>query len=350
MTTFNPGVYAVRAYDAMKAVTLAVNKAKMNTSLLVKNMLASNFSGLSGLVTPLQNESSTCEMNSNSIFRVANVVGKSCKEIRFWSNSSGFHYESQLNLNATSSLKNLSVLLWQGGLTGPPPRILKIGVLTNTPWGEPMKTIINGETIDVTSMSAFCIAVFIEAMKKAYPRISYGVHNAIWYLERNNKESEEHFRGPWYKQLGATFWIIGNTLFQSHGDKIGSFHSKTVILSWLLIVLIISSCFTTNLSSILVANQLKPMVDMSKIGCDDGTFVVNYLQDTHKFKQKKIVQIGDPNEYSDAFENGTITVACIESPYVLEFLSKHKNYAVYGETHMLGGFAFVLQKGNPMTA
>ncbi|KAJ4796711.1 Glutamate receptor [Rhynchospora pubera] len=244
-TTFNPGVYAVRSYDAMHAVTLAANKSERNNSLLVKSMLESNFTGLSGLVTPLG--------NSDLIFQVINVVGKSYKEIGFWSNSSGFYNKySRFNLNASLSLEQLSVVLWPGEATNASPA------------------------------------------------------------------------------------------------EIGSFYSKTVIISWLLVVLIISNCFTANLSSILVADQLKPVVDTSKIGCDNDSFVVKYLENALNFN--KIIPIEDPKEYSDAFENGTITAAYIESPYVPEFLSKNKNYAVYGETQMLGGFAFVLRKGDPMTA
>ncbi|KAJ1687369.1 hypothetical protein LUZ63_018759 [Rhynchospora breviuscula] len=432
-TIFNPGVYAIRSYDAMHVVTLAANISERNNSLLVKSILESNFTGLSGHVTPLE--------NSDLIFQVINVVGKSYKEIGFWSNSSGFcnEYYRCVNLNASSSLEQLSVVLWPGEATNASPagvRKLKIGVIRNSIWGEPKKITLNGSTIETTSISGFCIDVFREAMTRLNPEISCefqlydrtselsyddfvnkvysesevvdifvgdvtitssraeivsftepfiasGISTivpikrenvgwtllkpftpnlwmtiffllfynffVIWYLEKNDKTSDDYFRGPWYTQFGATFWIIGNTLFQSYGDKIGSFYSKTVIVSWLVVVLIVSNCFTANLSSILVADQLKPVVDTSKIGCDGDSFVVKYLENALKFQNNKIISIGDPKEYSDAFENGTITAAYIESPYVPEFLSKNKNYAVYGETQMLGGFAFVLRKGDPMT-
>ncbi|KAJ1695423.1 hypothetical protein LUZ63_012121 [Rhynchospora breviuscula] len=437
-TSFNPGVYAVRAYDAMHAIVLSVNKAKVNNSSLVNILLESNFTGLSGLVSPLKNEF-TYETNSNLIFRVVNVVGKSYKVIGFWSNSSGFYNELQMNPNASSKLPQLKMVLWPGEATEMTPagvRTLQIGILKSTTWGEPKTMNINGETTNVTSIGGFCIEVFIETMRKLNPGISYNfqfypkpgngftyndfvnkvyleevdivvgdvtvtskrmdhvsftepfiasglstivpmkrdnVHlmllkpftrnlwitlfllmfynfSVIWYLERNDKKSEEHFRGPWYKQFGATFWIIGNTIFQNNGEKIGSFYSKIVILSWLLVVLIISSCFTASLSSILVANQLKPVVDTSKIGCDGDSFVVEYLKNVLNFKDHKIVPIENPDDYLREFEDENITAAYIESPYVPEFLSKHKHYAVYGETQMLGGFALVLRKGDPMTA
>lgn len=42
---------------------------------------------------------------------------------------------------------------------------------------------------------------------------------AVWYLERHHEKADEDFCGPWYRQISATFWIIGNTVFQSYGDS-----------------------------------------------------------------------------------------------------------------------------------
>ncbi|KAF3341095.1 glutamate receptor 2.7-like protein [Carex littledalei] len=173
---------------------------------------------------------------------------------------------------------------------------------------------------------------------------------AVWYLERNHEKADEDFHGPWYRQIGATFWIIGNTIFQNHGDKVGNFYTKTVIISWLLVVLIVSNCFTANLSSILVTERLKSVVDKSVAGCDGAPFVISYLENVLNYKPENIVRITDQDDYPVAFQKKSITSAYLESPYVRVFLSKHNDYAVYGETQMLGGFAFALQKGDPMTA
>ncbi|KAJ4820517.1 Glutamate receptor [Rhynchospora pubera] len=400
-TTFNPGVYAVRSYDAMHVITLAANKSERNNSLLVKSMLESNFTGLSGLVTPLG--------NSDLIFQVINVVGKSYKEIGFWSNSSGFYNKySRFNLNASLSLEQLSVVLWPGEATNASPagiRTLKISAIRNSIWGEPKRIKLNGSTIETTSISGFCIDVFRDAMTRFNREISW----EFQLINRTSEFSYDDFVNKVYSEdvdivvgdvtitssraekvsftepfiasgiptivpikrenVGWTLlkpftpnlwmtiffllfynfcviWYLEKmtrhltTIFEAH--EIGSFYSKTVIISWLLVVLIISNCFTANLSSILVADQLKPVVDTSKIGCDNDSFVVKYLENALNFN--KIIPIEDPKEYSDAFENGTITAAYIESPYVPEFLSKNKNYAVYGETQMLGGFAFVSSK------
>ncbi|KAJ3688270.1 hypothetical protein LUZ61_017434 [Rhynchospora tenuis] len=282
-TSFNPGVYAVRAYDVMHAVLSAMNKAK-----------------------------------------VVNVVGKSYKEIGLWSNSSGFYNELQLNPNVSSTLEQLRVVLWPGEATVTTPagvRTLKIGVLNSTTWGRPEEIEIDGKTINSTSMNGFCIGVFIAAMRKLNPGISYDFQ---FYQKPGNGFDYNDFVNK--VKLEEVDIVVGDVTVTSERMKTVSF-TEPFIAS---------------------ANQLKPVVDTSKIGCDGDSFVVGYLKTV--LNMEKIVAIENPDDYSVKFENGDITAAYIESPYVPEFLSKNKKYAVYGETQMLGGFAFVLQKGDPMVA
>ncbi|XP_073117127.1 glutamate receptor 3.3-like [Elaeis guineensis] len=63
-----------------------------------------------------------------------------------------------------------------------------------------------------------------------------------------------------------------------------------------------------------------------------------------------IEKLGAAENYPKAFESGNITAAYLETPYLRLFLSRHDGYAVYGETHRLGGFGFVFQKGSPIAA
>ncbi|KAJ3695340.1 hypothetical protein LUZ60_000717 [Juncus effusus] len=172
---------------------------------------------------------------------------------------------------------------------------------------------------------------------------------AIWVLEKYDNKADDDFRGPWYKQISAALWVIGNTIFLSYGDgKIGSYYTKTVIICWLMVVLILSSSYTANLSSILVIENLKPRVDESRISCSGLGFLFNYLKDVLHYTQD-IVLVTNSSDYPNAFQNGTITAAFLEVPYVRVFLSEYKGYTVYGETHMLGGFGFVLPKFSTMT-
>lgn len=90
-----------------------------------------------------------------------------------------------------------------------------------------------------------------------------------------------------------------------------------------------------------MTQNLKPYVDTTRIGCNGYSFVPNYLESVLNYPNKSITKIFSASEYKTAFENGTITAAYLEVPYIRVFLSKNENYMVYGETQMLGGFGFV---------
>ncbi|XP_078153275.1 glutamate receptor 2.3-like [Carex rostrata] len=428
-TRFTPGAYAVRAFDGLHAVSLAANRSQLNGNTFMDNLQISNFVGLSGLVRPGTDQRMK-EEGAYSIFRVINVVGKSYKEIGYWSEGFGFYKdESQLSLRG-STLPQLTVVHWPGELNKIPGglRELKVGVPVNFPPGYGYVTYDN----TTNNYSGFCIAVFNAAIdrlnswipfkfvnftingSKTYddlidqvysknydmaigdititssrsekvsftePFIESGFvmivplkhknpslllfkpfHWTLWIsfaivficnvvailLLEKDHNLQAGFHGPLYRQLGATFWIVGNTIFQNHGERIGSYYTKVVIISWLLVVLIVSNCFTANLSSILVTEKLTPVVDKSKVGCQNVSFVVNYVKNVLNFKD--VVPTKGPEELAHAFKKGTITSAIVELPYAQIFLSKYKNYAVHGDTQMHGGFGFALQKSNPLTA
>ncbi|KAG1358992.1 putative Glutamate receptor 3.1 [Cocos nucifera] len=166
----------------------------------------------------------------------------------------------------------------------------------------------------------------------------------VWYLEhRVNPE----FGGPWWIQLGATFWLIFSTIFFAHG-RLYSYYTKIVVVVWLIAVLIFTSSFTANLSSILTAEMLEPAVADSKVGCDGDSFVLKYLQDVLGYKEDKIEKIRKSEDYIEAFDSGKITAAFLEIPELRVFLSKYDGYAVRGETYMLGGYGFAFPKGSPI--
>ncbi|KAG1358993.1 glutamate receptor 2.7 [Cocos nucifera] len=166
----------------------------------------------------------------------------------------------------------------------------------------------------------------------------------MWYLER---KVNPEFDGPWWTQLGATFWLIISTIFFAHG-RLYSYYTKIVAVVWLIAVFILTSSFTANLSSILTTEKLEPMVVDGKIGYDGDLFVLKYLQDVLGYKEDKVVKIRKAENYIDAFESGNITAAFLEVPYLRVFLSKYDDYTTRGETYMLGGFGFAFPKGSPI--
>jgi glutamate receptor, ionotropic, plant len=110
---------------------------------------------------------------------------------------------------------------------------------------------------------------------------------------------------------------------------------------WFFAAQLVLNSFTATLSSMLITQTLVPDVNTMRIGCNGNSFVQNYLISVLNYPPERIVKIYAASEYNTAFENGTITAAFLEVPYLRVFLSQHENYTVSGETKMLGGLGFV---------
>ncbi|RWV97321.1 hypothetical protein GW17_00039899, partial [Ensete ventricosum] len=110
---------------------------------------------------------------------------------------------------------------------------------------------------------------------------------------------------------------------------------------WLLVVFILTSSFTANLSSILVTEKLGAVPPGGRVGYDGDAFVLKYLKDALGYKESNIERIRSPEAYSEAFKSNNISAAYLETPYIRVFLSRYKDFTVSGETHRLGGFGFV---------
>jgi len=70
--------------------------------------------------------------------------------------------------------------------------------------------------------------------------------------------------------------------------------TRVVMVSWLFLVLILTSSYTASLSSMLTFKQLRPDVtdiqwlkdNNRKVGCDGDSFVRKFLENVEKFKQR----------------------------------------------------------------
>ncbi|WOL12416.1 hypothetical protein Cni_G21183 [Canna indica] len=422
---FEPGKYAVRAYDAMHVIAHAATiKAAMNASMLA-GIRSTNFSGLSGFINLTEGGS------LSSTFRVLNVVWKGYEELGFWVEGFGF-YKNEGEMSRHGRVVDvLRPVFWPGGTEKIPGGWgkLRVGVPNHTTFEQFVKVEYDTDTWKVKNVTGFCIDVFYEILRHldydliydefipykgtsyddlvnqvplkyfdivvgditilanrsknvtfTEPFLSSGlsmlvpvklnhtpwmilktftkevwilflvtlIYTAVvvWYLERG---SNPEFDQAWPAQLGAALWLTFSTIFYAHG-RIYSYYTKTVVMVWLLVVLILMSSFTANLSSILTTEKLEPVRSGSRVGCDGDSFVVKYLQEVLGYKDSSIGRIENPELYNEAFENGSISAAYLETPYLRVFLSTYKNYSVTGETHRLGGFGFVFPKDSPLAA
>ena len=121
------------------------------------------------------------------------------------------------------------------------------------------------------------------------------------------------------------------------------------MLVWLFVVLILSSSYTANLSSMLTVQRLQPVRDIewlkrsnAPIGCDGDSFVMTYLQEVLNFNLKNIVKVKNESDYEEHFRNESIAAAFFELPYEKVFINKYcQGFTASTQTYRFGGFGFV---------
>ena len=116
---------------------------------------------------------------------------------------------------------------------------------------------------------------------------------------------------------------------------------------WLFVVLILTSSYTANLSSMLTVQRMQPVRDIewlrssnAPIGCDGNSFVMTYLQEV--LKLTNIVHVTSESAYQEHFRNKSITAAFFEVPYEKVFINKYcEGFTTSTQTYRFGGFGFV---------
>lgn len=109
----NPGFYALQAYDSIKIVTQALENSTTNQSDFKREiLLCRSFNGLSGEI-----HFEAGQLLQNPILSIVNIVGKSYKEIGFWTEELGFMNGKGNNNNDSAKFKTqglVGVVQWPG--------------------------------------------------------------------------------------------------------------------------------------------------------------------------------------------------------------------------------------------
>ncbi|KAJ6763933.1 IONOTROPIC GLUTAMATE RECEPTOR [Salix purpurea] len=122
-----PCVYSLQAYDAMRAVSLALTdefprsksfQNSTNNSLMlsisvekiVSRISESNFEGLAGAFNFQKGI-----LSPENLFRIINVVGRSYREIGYWTENLGFSESTGAGSKYTKSMRLLGQVFWPGG-------------------------------------------------------------------------------------------------------------------------------------------------------------------------------------------------------------------------------------------
>ncbi|KAF5473005.1 hypothetical protein F2P56_009656 [Juglans regia] len=207
---FDPGIYALRAYDSIRVITQAIERMATNTSnpkILLDNMLSSNFSGLSGQI-----HFEGGQLLDSSTLRIVNVIGKRYKEIDFWTPEFGFSLISPSiekgeeknghgNVDSNSANTLSGPVTWPGNLKRTPTgwdmptdaKPLKIAVPGGATFDKFVK-VKYGEKPNQNKYDGFCIQMFykvrdllgyhlpyeFEAHNGSYDDLITGVYNKTY--------------------------------------------------------------------------------------------------------------------------------------------------------------------------
>ncbi|KAL6912000.1 hypothetical protein ACP4OV_000805 [Aristida adscensionis] len=181
----------------------------------------------------------------------------------------------------------------------------------------------------------------------------------IWVIEHRINPD---FRGTPIQQLGTIFHYSFTTLVFAHREDVRSNLSKFLMVIWLFAVLILTSSYTANLTSLLTVEKLQPAVtdiyDLIEngdyVGYQEGSYVADELVKMN-FDRRKLRSYTSPAEYAEALSkgsaNGGVAAVFDELPYLRLFLSQYCNsYAMVGPVYKGTGFGFVFAKGSPVAA
>ncbi|XP_060217829.1 glutamate receptor 2.8-like [Lycium barbarum] len=125
-------------------------------------------------------------------------------------------------------------------------------------------------------------------------------------------------------------------------------------------VLVLTSSYTANLTSMLTVQQLQPTItdlnDLIRngeyVGYQEGSFVKDVLK-RMKFDSSKFRIYSTLEEYNDALsrgsKNGGVGAIVDELPYIKLSLNKYcRKYIMVGPTYKAAGFRFAFPKGSPL--
>lgn len=167
-----PGFYALQAYDSINIVTQAINRttsrnsSTSNSKTLPREILSSSFKGLSGHI-----QFENGQLLQNPVLRIVNVVGKSHKELCFWTQQHGFtttlHTGGKGGNLVAGNTECFRGVRWPGNLDRDPKgwnmptkqNPLRIAVRSRTSFSKFVK-VVYGQNKKPVEYKGFCIEIF----------------------------------------------------------------------------------------------------------------------------------------------------------------------------------------------
>ncbi|KAJ3704812.1 hypothetical protein LUZ61_008517 [Rhynchospora tenuis] len=406
-----PSIYVFWAYDTIYALAMAVENVGVqaqsgnsttsghlpvfpNGPQLLQALLHIKFPGLSGNFQLIDGQL------QYSAFEIINVIGRGIRNIGYWREKQGL--SKQLldadNKTYSTSPQDLNPVIWPGESIIVPKgweipvsgRKLRVGVV-NISFSEFIR-VDKDPLTGANKAIGYAVDVFEEAIKKLpysvpfeYEQFGEGLQASMVTFNdfvfqvyignydvaigditiRYNRTLYVDFSMP-YTDSGVAMIVPvkqaehKNALifFKPLEREDLSVYSRIVAIASAGFLLILTSSYTANLTSMLTVQNLQPTVtdinDLIKngdyVGYEEGSFVQGLLLQLH-FDKSKIKSLSFDNftqELDKGSANGGVAAIVDEVPYIKLFLAKHCNLYTMIPIHKSAGFGFAFKKGSPL--
>ena len=170
-TNFEPGMYALRAYDAVNVIAHVMNGDLNRSEGLLERIQSANFLGLTGPVR-FRRDGGLTNVKGSSAFQLINFVGQSYKKMGFWVSGFGFFEGEEMDQSGPVA-HSLDPVYWPGRPKKAPGGWgkLKIGVPAKAAFDQFVK--VEYDDNKKMNVTGFCIDVFHETLKWLEYDLSY---------------------------------------------------------------------------------------------------------------------------------------------------------------------------------
>ncbi|KAL2488330.1 Glutamate receptor 1.3 [Forsythia ovata] len=171
----------------------------------------------------------------------------------------------------------------------------------------------------------------------------------VWFIEH---PTNEEFQGSLAWQIGTILWFAASSLVYANREKLQSNLSRFVVGVWFFIVLILTSSYTANLSSLLIVERIS-LTKNDYIGYSANSVVKGIIVNNLNFQDNRLKSYKTPEEYDRALregsKNGGVAAIIEEIPYLKLFLAMYPHdYTMIDSSETTNGFGFAFPKGSPL--
>ncbi|KAK1402099.1 glutamate receptor 3.7-like [Heracleum sosnowskyi] len=177
----------------------------------------------------------------------------------------------------------------------------------------------------------------------------------IWILEHRVNDD---FRGPPKRQIITMFLFSMSTLFKTNQEDTVSPLGKMVMVVWLFLLMVITSSYTTSLTSILTVQQLPSSTTgvesliASNLPIQVGSFAYNYVTNSLSISPSRLVCLDTTEDYERSMwqgpKYGGVAAIVDELAYVELFMSNQTDFRIVGQSFTKSGWDFFFQKDWPV--